>query len=278
MSDKEEKKNDGSEQFYQVGAFSGPSSRLPNFYKTNPTLWFLQVEAIFSTSRVTSPQIRFQAAVSGLDEEVLTQIADLFATSKDDPYTLMKERLISIYGESETRRIQKLLEDTQLGSQKPSQLYRQMLQLAGSIVSTEVVRTLWLRNLPLRVQEILAATRQEDVEALTETADKIMEVERPPDISMVTQRGPSSSQAPSDPRFAELLEGMRKLQVEVAELRQQQNRSRSRERNQNQRYQGNRNRSRYRSKSRNGLCYYHSRFKKDARKCTQPCRWKTLND
>lgn len=246
-----------------VTSFGGPTSRLPQFYRSNPSLWFLQIEAVFATSRVTSPHIRFQAVVSVLELEVLTQVADLLTTDSADPYTLIKQRLITIYGESETRRIQKLLEDTQLGNQRPSQLYRQMLQLAANTVSKEIVRTLWLRNLPVRVQEILAATKQEDIDALTVVADKIMEVEKPPEAYAVFET--TSSSTTNEAVLAEI----KKLRAEVADLRLQARRSRSQNRRRTS-VSGSRSHA---ASSDRGLCFYHRRFGNKASKCTKPCTW-----
>lgn len=256
---------------YELSAFSGPSARLPAFYKTNPSLWFIQAEAVFATSRVTSPQIKFQAVIAGLELEVLTQVADILSTADDDPYATLKARLITIYGESEYKRIHRLLENTQLGDQRPSQLYRQMLQLAGTTMTKETVTHLWLRNLPPRVQEILQATRQEDVDALTTVADKIMEVERPTEVYAAAQ--PSSREETSRPSNSAIYEELKRLRAEVAELRL--GRSRSQERR-----GPNRPTSRSTSRGRT-LCYFHRRFRQKARKCVQPCDWKpkppTLN-
>lgn len=208
--------------------------------------------------------------VAGLELDVLTQVADLLTTPSDDPYAQLRQRLISIYGESEARRIQKLLEDTQLGSQRPSQLYRQMLQLAGSTLSTDVVKTLWLRNLPARVQEILVAMRQEDIEALTSVADKIMEEVRPEvyDARHGVQLGAnqtSTSQGNTNSHDA-ILEELRKLRAEVADLRRR-CRSSSRDRRSNSRQRG-------RSKSPSeGLCFFHRKFQEKARNCRPPCNW-----
>lgn len=246
----------------ELSAFGGPVSRLPMFYKSSPALWFVQAEAVFFTSRVTSPQIKFQAVLSVLELEVLTQVADILTDSSDDPYSTLKARLISIYGESESRRIHRLLENTQLGDQRPSQLYRQMTQLAGTTLSKDMVTTLWLRNLPLRVQEILTATKQDDTDALIDVADRIMEIERPAEAYAT-----SRTSEPNSSELHELREEMRRLRAELADLRIE-TRSRSRDRGRTAR-SPNRSASKGRT-----LCYFHRRFRQKARKCVQPCDWK----
>lgn len=255
--------------YYLVDHLEGPINRIPSFYKSNPELWFQQIEAIFSTSRITSAQKKFQLAISRLEQDVLTQTADLFSLDAQDQYILLKERLMSIYGYSENRRLEKLLEENRLGSQKPSQLYREMMQVAGSTVPRDFVQKLWMRNLPVRVQQILLASRQDDVQTLIRTADMIMEVDGQPEIftagQQQTQSPPPIQSDPSnDPLYKGILEELRDLRLEVAELREQHDRARS------SRTYSPRFKTRVRT---TGLCYYHRKFKEEARKCTQPCSW-----
>lgn len=283
------KPNMTEEEEAELAAFSGASNRLPPFHKMNPTLWFAHAEAVFYTSKVTSQVMKYQATMANLSMEVLEQVADLVEqTNTSTPYDDLKARLIQVYGESQTRRIQRLLQDTQLGNQKPSQLLRVMLQQAGTIVSKEMVRTLWLRNLPSRMQAILTATGQADLEKLAEIADKIAEIDspneafainHPPQVQPTPQPSPVASSAQSSIDL--LVSEMRSLRAEVAEIRQAQ-KSLGDELQSRKNYRG-RNRSRppgrprSRSSSRGGVCYYHQRFKDNAQKCLQPCSYKPKN-
>lgn len=262
-----------SAQPEEVSAFSGAHNRLPPFHKTNPVLWFAHAEAVFYTSKVTSQVMKYQATMANLGMDVLEQVADLIGKGNPETqYDDLKSRLIQVYGESETRRIQRLLQDTQLGNQRPSQLLRVMLQQAGTIVNKDVVRTLWLRNLPSRMQAILTATGEEDLEKLAVTADKIAEIDAPSEVLALSKAPhvqPSTSTAPQPTTLDQLAMELRSLRVEVAELRQA-HRSRSSDRKP---WNGNR-RSRSRSSSRGGVCFYHHRFKDKAQKCTKPCNYK----
>lgn len=256
-----------SQQPSEVSAFTGAQNRLPPFHKSNPKLWFAHVEAVFYTSKVTSQVMRYQAVMANLSIDVIEQVADLIDDQNlNQPYDTLKSRLLDVYGESENRRIQRLLQDTQLGNQRPSQLLRTMLQQAGTTVSKSVVQTLWLRNLPSRMQAILAATGQEDLEKLAATADKVAEIDTSPEVYSAST--PSTSKATESTVIDKLLTEFRQLRTEVAELRRE-SRSRSKDR-----FQSNSQRSRSRSKSAGGLCFYHKRFKDKAQKCTTPCTWK----
>ncbi|GBL89901.1 hypothetical protein AVEN_213527-1 [Araneus ventricosus] len=93
----------------------------------------------------------------------------------DDPYTVLKTRLISQFSESESVRIRTLLSDLSLGDQKLSQLLHKMTLLAADKISDDVLRLLWLQRLPLSTQQILTSS-SEDLPGLAKIADKILEV------------------------------------------------------------------------------------------------------
>lgn len=252
----------------EVSAFGGAHNRLPPFHKANPKLWFAHVEAVFYTSKVTTQVMKYQSVIANLGLDVIEQVADLIEDQTSlTPYDTLKDRLIEVYGESENRRIQRLLQDTQLGNQRPSQLLRTMVQQAGTTMTKKTVAMLWLQKLPSRMQAILAATGQEDPDKLAATADKVAEIDQPPEVHAASA-SPSASRYSSDPAIDNLLKEFRQLKAEVAELRRER-RGRSRDRN------SSRNRRpRSASKSAGGLCFYHERFKERAQKCTQPCTWK----
>lgn len=261
------------------------SRKLPPFWKIDPVLWFTQVEAVFATARISQPLTMFQYIISALDIDVLSQVSDIVKNPGRSPYDEIKSRLIQVYSDSEHKRITKLLEASQLGNQKPSAFLRQMTQLANGAVSNDMLRTLWLRNLPTRVQAILAATAQDDVHKLAEVADKILEVDRSTEIYSNSSNQELLNQLTSN--VASL-----KLQVDnlTRQLSQQNiwhNRGRSPfRRNYPTRSPHNkrpatsaetspaRQNSRQRAHQR-GYCFFHHKFGKKARKCEQPCSWTT---
>lgn len=243
------------------------SSRIPEFWTDQPSLWFVQFEATVAPQKA-SDDAQYQLLVAKLGKHVVVQVADLLkAPPKTDKYNALKNRLLHVYEESENKRIQKLISDMQLGDQKPSQLLRQMQTLAGTRVTPETLLVMWQNHLPATVRTVLAATEIADSEKLAAVADKIQETSSPGVVAAVSS-GETSS----------LADALAKLTIEVAELRKSRDSSRtsrqfkrassrSRARNASQR--------RGRSASRDpGLCFYHDRFGVNATKCRQPCTWK----
>ncbi|KAJ8704300.1 hypothetical protein PYW08_013024 [Mythimna loreyi] len=94
------------------------ASKIPEFWPENPRLWFYQVEAIL-TPQKTSEANKYFMIVAKLSKDVIQQVADIVASPPEsNKYETLKNRLLQIYEESETRQIQKLISEIELGDQK----------------------------------------------------------------------------------------------------------------------------------------------------------------
>ena len=243
-------------QYAQLNTVHSASDRLPKFWKQDPEMWFIQANAIFASARITTSKRKFEDTISKLDYEILRQVADIVKNPSLTPYEDLQKRLIETYSESENERIKRLLEDKQLGDQKPSQFLREMKLLAGDRVTQDLLKNLWLRGLPRRMHDILVAVDQPDLEKLAGVADRLHETYEPASINAVS---------PPSKTVEELFTMVSKLAADVAAL-----------------HAGHRSRSSSRTSTRStnsqpgrrsNLCYYHRRFKRRARKCVLPCEW-----
>lgn len=265
---------DETENKAEVLAAFSATNKTPPFWKSDPDLWFCQMEAVFARSGITNTVTKFQTVIPMLDLDVMRQVSDIVRNPSATPYEDLKARLIGCYAESESRRIQQLLEGKQLGDEKPSQLLRHMQQLAGTTVNKDILKTLWLRSLPTNTQAILTTAGHTEVEKLAEVADKIHEVIRPGEICSVAQSSSSSWQSTA----SRLESKIEQLTAQIAALsargRQGQRRDSSRQSGRSQR---SRSRSKGQANNPDWLCFYHFRFKEKANKCIQPCAWERLN-
>jgi len=259
MSDTEETSIDAGEapSADAVKAAAKVMVKLPPFWEEDPSLWFIQIEAMFQAHNITNKTAKFQTVISQLPFKALSQVADLAKTPGPHPYRTLKERLITVYSESQERRIQKLLEETHLGDLRPSQLLRRMQIQAEGAATNPVLRSVWLRALPQRVQSILAALSQDDLTQLADIADKIMEFDQ---ANTVMEIRPSVEQE-------DVIKIINELKNEVMRLRKDWESSRTRARS----ISNNRGRS---PTNKRTLCFYHDKFKKEAKKCVKPCDWK----
>ncbi|CAB0040860.1 unnamed protein product [Trichogramma brassicae] len=110
--------------------------RLPAFWRSDPDLWFLQVEAQFNIHQVTSDSTRFNMILTVLDPETISEVSDIIcAPPAQDKYTTLKDAIVARLTDSPDTQLHKLLGTIELGDKKPSQLLLQMRTLAGARAS-----------------------------------------------------------------------------------------------------------------------------------------------
>lgn len=91
------------------------------FWKSDPLVWFDQIEAQFSLNGITKDSTKYD--VSAVDTEIISQVSDIVqAPPKDNKYQTLKDRLINTYTNSDEKKLQKLLIEIELGDRKPSTL------------------------------------------------------------------------------------------------------------------------------------------------------------
>ena len=130
------------------------SLKLLPFWPADPDLRFAQVEAQFSTRGVTSEKTRYDYIVAALSPDTATEVRDLILTPPTTtPYTTLKKELIRRTTGSNQQKLQKLLNEVELGNRKPSQLLRRMRQLwTGDETDDAVLHELFLQRLPTNVR------------------------------------------------------------------------------------------------------------------------------
>lgn len=245
------------------------SSKIPEFWRAAPRLWFAQYEAVVANQRL-SDDSKYNLVVAKLSRENVEQVSDIVLEPPDSKkYETLKARLLTVYEESEVRQVQKLLKELELGDQKPSQLLRRMRDLARNKFSEKTLTMLWIGHLPVAVQGILTVSEVDDLDKLASMADKVVETTRGSNIQEVAcTRASSSITQPT-------------LEAQIAQLTQRLNElEKSRSGDDSFRWRPSRSGSRSRDRSRNAmrrnpdwLCFYHFRYKEKANRCIQPCAW-----
>lgn len=242
------------------------SNKVPDFWIEMPRVWFAQFETIMGPQK-QGDETKFSLVVSKLPKDALPQVLDILTSPSDsDRYQRLKNRLIAVYEESEQQQFQKLINEMDLGDQKPSQLLRRMKSLAhSSDMSDKTIHNLWTSRLPTYVRAVLTVSKDQTLDNLAAIADQVMENHRVGEVAEVNTGSHQSV-------MTELISQIHKLTLEVAELKGQERRGRN--------YNRNFNRSRSRSRTRitrgdpRWLCKYHLRYKNQARNCEEPCTWK----
>lgn len=229
--------------------------KLPPFWKENPKLWFMQIEAVFGISGITREETKFQYVIANIDSNFLPHVCDILESPPADgnKYQAVKERLIGSFSESQESKLRRLLKNQELGDQKPSHLLQIMRNLASGQLSDAVLKTLFLEQLPEDVRSILTISQVSDISALAMQADKIMSLRSPQLFEM---------NAGSNVDLFKISKQIEALENKFKKF------SRERPFTRSQDTTVRRNRSKSRNKE---YCWYHNRFAEKATKCISPC-------
>lgn len=268
-----------------LAAVSKP--QLPAFMKDRPDIWFYLIEAEFAAARTRSDDVKYNSTLRALDHDTLNQITDIIATPPTtNKYATLRQTIIKRVAESRQKQMHRLLNDLVLGDKKPSQLLREMRDLAADSVKEEMLHNLWVTRLPNTIRPLLVISETLTLNALAEMADRLMETVT---LNEPTIKAPSNTVAavnqqherPRTPPPSALAVQMTELQSAMAfcmktildiQKRQQQMSEEARSDRRGRSLSRNRDRER-RSSSQQGLCYYHRRFGQDAKRCTTPCTY-----
>lgn len=254
-----------------VGAeISRITVRAPPFWKANPALWFCQLEAQFEMNRITSDKSRYYTVVAAIESTVLDQVSDLVLNPPlNGLYTALKARLLNVFADSEQSRLKKLLSQIELGDQKPSNLLREMRNLAGGCINADILKTLWLQRLPSNMQAILSVS-SEDLDRLVVMADKIHESTAGSEIHKINIRSQEPSVAN---QVAELTKQISELKTEIFKRGRIRDNSSS-NRSHRSRSQTPKTRKIKQNKSKvatNTICWYHRKWGNKAKACIGNC-------
>lgn len=247
--------------------------RLPQFWNDNPSLYFSQVEANFKLSGITQENTKYCSLIASLDQQTMLAIADLVRNPDlPDPYNTVKKRLIEVFEISDTKKIQTLLQDLTLGDRKPSALLRHMRDLAGTGFSEQVIKSIWLAQLPATVQSVLSVSG-EKLDNLAGLADKIFEVTGAATFCSEIKRETSFE---SEIRMLKNEVSSLKRQIEFLQQDRKMNfrpRSRSGERGSSRQSADQNGLVGGSIQKRSKFCWYHSKYAEKAHKCMKPCAY-----
>ncbi|XP_066585900.1 uncharacterized protein [Prorops nasuta] len=248
----------------EVGAVS---VKPPPFWRGKPRVWFRQLEAQFHTAGIKVDETKFNYVLQALDPETLEEVGDaIFNEPPGERYNKIKRCLEEVFADSEQRRLKLLLSELELGDQRPSQLFRRMKDLAGTKMSDDFLKSLWLQRLPTQAQAILS-TSEVDLATLAQLADRICEVFT--NNSSMVVASVSSTKSTLEEQISSLSKQVSELACTVKKYRRNHSRSRDRHSSKNRRTSKDNH-----SQDRGNVCWYHHRFANKAKKCTEPCNWK----
>ena len=148
-----------------------------------------------------------------------------------------------------------------------------MRTLVGNQATDDVIRARWLALLPNRVQNVLKIVRIETTEQLLSSADQLMETPITPAVNAIGGNEMRRGAASDDAGLAVI----KRLLVQLITITRN-NSGQSSSSGASSRYSRSRSSSRGRTSRRRsqsprheeGYCFFHSRFRANARRCRPP--------
>lgn len=231
--------------------------RLPPFWRAHPDLWFIQVEANFARGRVYTDKARVADIIGQLEPDILLHLREFTRKPEEEKtYDLLKASLLKRFTKTELSRTAELLEEMTLDDKRPSDLFRDMRDIAGEDITINFLKTMWLKRLPLLMQQTMLG-RGGTIEELIEFADNLSELNRNSVASMESRRG-------SPDRLT-------KIERQLEHLSKMYARNSGAKRDDDKKPKGRV------SKPPSGQCFYHERFGEKATKCRSPCNYVPKN-
>ena len=235
--------------------------RVPPFWKNDPELWFLQIEAQFSICNITNDNTKFNTVIGNVDANFLDSVKDIIRNPPaNNRYETIKQRLTATFQESDNNKIKTLLNELTLGDLKPSDSLHKMQNLSCGKVGNDLLQILWLQRLPLNIQSVLACST-DPLNTLATMADKIFEATCNTSIQGITQPSKTNS---------DLADLIYNIEDKINALNKKFDMSKPRTKSQSPQRSRNNN-------SANNICWYHNNHGKNAYKCIPPCNFAQQN-
>lgn len=238
--------------------------KMQSFFNNDPELWFVLLEAQFETRGIRLDKTKYYAVINHISQPVAERVKDILRNPPlINKYTIIKQRLIKDFADSETSKLKKLLSQLSLGDDKPSNLLHKMKTLAADHVGDEVVKQLWIERLPKLHQAVLAASGDE-LDQLGEMADRIHETSSTTSLCTVDNSTSSSNKNAVIERLEAIEKRLGRLEGRSRDKTPSRSRSMSRP--------SNRDGTKQKSYD---MCWYHHKFGSKATKCDKPCKYHT---
>ncbi|XP_073994634.1 uncharacterized protein [Rhodnius prolixus] len=263
-----------------------PRALTPPFTAEHVETWLEQFENAMNLGAVQDDQKKYAYLTALLPTDVMAQAAGAIRTTTGGKYLAMRSYLITRYGVTSERRLDRLFAEGELGDRRPTQLLDDLQRLAsGTEVGATVIRRLWLQRLPTNLRTIVVA-HSAPLEELAAIADRVLTAQQP-SYAAPTNMPPVMAPVDSVPETSNLEEqGATALyglaQAEVADartyIRQRKNSANASRITKLEVQIKQLSDQLHTLKARETLtCYYHTRFGARAQKCKPPCQFRSEN-
>lgn len=253
---------DADAQSFRLDHYRVP--KLPPFSQIDPALWFLQAEVSMRNSRITTQSSKADTVLAAVDVEVLGCVRDIISAvpPPGDIYDQIKARIIATYAESDEVKLRKLLKGQVGIDGKPSLMLSRLRGLSNNSVDDNIIRSVFLDQLPREHRAILVSAGVSDLNRLAEAADRIAECAHSSESCISSAAKPTSSGS-ADPELKQLIDSIAALNKKVDRLETELKKTRSRSSSDFRRNSS--------PKESSSLCRAHSKYPDNPTSCRRWC-------
>lgn len=234
--------------------------KVPEFKKELAETWFMQLETYFKLRRINSDETKYGMVITSIDTQTLSEIIDGIVDLKEgNKYEYVKKNIIGMLGRSTQSKLNELLSNIEMGSMKPSKLLRKMQSLAKDKVTDELLRSMFMKQLPTTISCILQVS-DANLNELAKLADQMMETAQFRSVTEISDDADNKQVTVITEKAENVNERLSKIESEMKRLTLMMKKMNRRPRSQ--------------SRSRDEAeCYYHQKFGDKATQCRKPCNY-----
>jgi hypothetical protein len=173
--------------------------RLPPFWQSSPTNWFLQTEAQFAIREITQPLDKYYLVMSALSELQVDMVSSMLRPEPDqESYGRLKAALVASHTMTDYQKVDKLMAMEPLGGRKPTELLAAMQKLRPP-QDKAFFAWAFIQRLPREVRVLLAQDDTLDMRKLAEKADALVALHQSQhhDVTAIAAVGPTAESNPS---------------------------------------------------------------------------------
>ena len=163
-----------------IASVNASALSAPAFWTTNPSAWFVRLEASFETHSppITVDKTKFNHVIKLLDSSTSLRVLSVIESPPETgKYDALKAALLAAFETTQFQKDTALLKMTGLGDRRPSELLQYMRSQNKD--PETLFRALFLNQLPVECQRIVNRTQEPDLAKVAAMADRVLEVERP---------------------------------------------------------------------------------------------------
>ena len=143
----------------------------PPFHRTNPTVWFRQMESQFVLAGITNDTTKFNHILAAIPEDVAINLP-----MEIEDYSSLKDSIIQLYQKSKTELIGEALGTISLDGQKPSVCFlriQRKLSECHLTMDNDVIKHRLMQAMPMSTRSSLSAHLDLPPDKFAKLADTI---------------------------------------------------------------------------------------------------------